>query len=155
MSPDDPSDLSAAPAPSISHKKGLSTRSMMLIVLFVAVVLGDVLHNTRSSQRAGETSHRLMSWWRQVQVDNPSISFDSLSIGEPIDWQGCYLRFKAGFKTATGRPIKIDAETRFGWFHHDGHMVISAEGRSITWPIEDAERGRKIDLKAEFPEAFR
>jgi len=75
--------------------------------------------------------------------------------GSTVDLLGPRLHHNGKYTTPTGRPVLIDLEYLDRPFDPSGRLVLTAEGRWITWPIEDIERGRKVDLKAEFPEAFR
>jgi hypothetical protein len=59
------------------------------------------------------------------------------------------------FQVTAGRVITLRAALRSGPFWVDRRLTFESSDRSVTWPFEDVERGRRIDLKAEFPEAFR
>jgi hypothetical protein len=59
------------------------------------------------------------------------------------------------FQTQAGKTIQIQADLRIGPFSSVRRVTFETPGRTVTWPFEDIERGRKVDLRAEFPEAFR
>jgi hypothetical protein len=119
--------------------------------------LGWGLGLERASRRVGEARARLLALGDRLLRDDPLLSKDGV-----YEMEGAYHPLGADFageyhlKTPSGHMIAIIAEIRSGPFG-DGPNRVTFEdaGRSMTWPFEDLERGRKVDLRAMFPEAFR
>ncbi len=132
----------------------LTIGGLMAAVLVIAVGLGWVTHRDRSRRRAEALLDRLRDFFYQLEVSNPK-EFQSESLTGIDEWLGSGFRFQGEHRTPTRRPIVVEADVHVRPFDDLGHVVISSGGRSVTWPIEDIERGREIDLRAEFPEAFR
>jgi hypothetical protein len=141
----------ARPAPG----QKLTIKAMMVIVFTIAVMFGWGMNSVRAWQRVWKLGGRFIAWESQLRADNPSLAFGSLEGTKPIDLRGATSHYQGHYTTPTGRRISFILDAHYGMFGNRGQLVISAEGRSVIWPIEDVERGRKIDLNAEFPEAFR
>jgi hypothetical protein len=153
VSPDEP--VEARPVTDSGRERKFTIRWMMVMIFTIAVMLGWALDQARAWRRNGVLGSRFMVWHHQFMADNPSITLGELAFSRPIDLRGSNVRGQGHYTTPTGRRISIDLEARSNPFEDRGQLVISAEGRSVTWPVKDMERGRRIDLKAEFPEAFR
>jgi len=138
-------------------------RPLMVTVALIAVGLSGTTHlyrGFRRDQEAGrrnqEASTRMFAWIDRLQADHPALKGGTTSMDIRDDyWAGHDWDYRACYETPTGHPITVSARTRSRPSRDPGRVVISAEGRSVTWPIEDVERGRPIDLRAEFPGAFR
>jgi hypothetical protein len=134
------------------HKKKFPIVGPVLFLVLAVAILANFAWNTHRNQKA-QTS--LFAWTNQLKQDNPSIVFSGFTISSSADLLGGSFQYQSKFKTPTGRPMVIDFNFLGRPFSDSGGLVLSAEGKSLTLPLEDVERGRKIDLKAEFPEAFR
>jgi len=144
--------VEGSPAP--RRRRRVTIKGLMVAVLVVAVGLGAATHRYRCHRRAEVLRSRLHDFFHQLEVSNPQ-EFQSESTMMIDEWLGSGFRFRGEHRTTTRRPIVIEAEVHVRLFDDLGRMVISSGSRSVTWPIEDIERGRKVDLRAEFPEAFR
>ncbi len=96
-----------------------------------------------------------MAWSLKFKQDNPSIAMARFTTARSGNLMGHSCHFEGRYRTSTGRPIACDFRYHNRPFEEVGQLVLSAEGRSMTVPLEDVVSGRAIDLKAEFPEAFR
>jgi hypothetical protein len=143
------------PEPRAIRKKKSSIKSLMIWVLILALGFGLLANLLRSERRTRKVERRFIAWTHQLTKDNPSCAMDRFTMGTGHDPLGNWLHWEGKFKTSTGRPIAFDFIFRDRFFDHPGQVVLSADGRSMTVPLEDIERPRTIDLKAEFPEAFR
>jgi hypothetical protein len=108
-----------------------------------------------SSLRNQKAQASFFAWSNQLKQDNPSTVFGGFTTSQSSDLLGSSFRYQSKCTTPTGHPIAIDFHHRGRLFTDSSRLALSAEGKSLTLPLEDIERGRKIDLKAEFPEAFR
>jgi hypothetical protein len=139
--------------PQPSRKKKFAIN--WLAVVGFGLVLGVLANFAWSSLRYQKAQTDLFAWTSQLQKDNPSIKFAGFKAGYSGDLLGMSYQYQGKYTTPTGHPIAIDFNFRGRPFADSSHLVLSAEGKSLTLPFADVERGRKLDLKAEFPEAFR
>jgi hypothetical protein len=134
------------------HKK----KSPIVWPVFSLVLAVAILANFAwSSLRNQNAKAGFFAWSNQLKQDNPSTVFGGFTTSQSSDLLGSSFQYQAKCTTPTGHPIAIDFHYRGRLFTDSGRLVLSAEGKSLTLPPEDVERGRKVDLKAEFPEAFR
>jgi hypothetical protein len=151
MSAEEPS----TPNPRAIRKKKPSIKSLMTWVLILALGFGFIANLLRSNHRTQAAQGQFTAWVQRLTKDNPSCAMDRYTMGMGGDLLGSWLHYGGNFKTSAGRPIAFDFVFRNRLFDPPGRVVLSADGRSKTVPLEDIESGRTLDLKAEFPEAFR
>jgi len=137
------------------RRRTFRLRSLLVAVALIGTGLGWATTLSRGDRRNQEAVTRTSAWINKLQADHPTLKGGTASMDIRGDWFGHDSAYRARYETPTGRPIAVSAEMCFRPSRDAGHAVISAGGRSVTRPIEDIERGRKIDLRAEFPEAFR
>jgi hypothetical protein len=152
--PEEPSP----PDPGPARKKKFTLKFVIAQSLIMAVVLGYLNHITHKGQRMRTTRQNVLDWTFKIVRDNPSLVLAGHSSEGGEDLLGAWSHVEGTLKTPAGRLIAISFTSRDRLFDKsDGpdHLVLTAEGRSVTWPIEVIERAQKVDLKTEFPEAFR
>jgi len=147
-----PDNLSP-PDPQSSRKKKFAIN--WLAVVSFALMFGVLANFAWSTLRNQKVQTDLSAWTDQLQKDNPSIKFAGFKGGYSGDLLGTSYQYQGKYTTPTGHPIAIDFNFRGRPFADSSRLVLSAAGKSLTLPLADIERGRKLDLKAEFPEAFR
>jgi hypothetical protein len=138
--------------PEPNYKKTFKI-ALLLGSLFILLALGYTLNQTHRTSRNQKVVNEFLAWTNQFAKDNPSVVLEGYTAMSK-DF-GAAFHYEGNYKTPTDRTIAIDFRHRERLFNRSGRLIFTAGGRSITWPVEDIERGRKVDLEAEFPEAFR
>jgi hypothetical protein len=132
-------------------------RSMMAVVVTVAALLGyqHALH--RSHRRAWRATTQLAELGQQLAQSDPTLRTTGANLGSgTLHWLGGDMKLWDELRTVAGREITVAVEVHMGILRDGPNRVtFESAGRSVTWPFEDLERGRKVDLRALFPEAFR
>jgi hypothetical protein len=128
---------------------------LLLIVCALLLAAGVLTRIYVTSRRSAQLQTAFLAWTTQLAKDNPSLVFRGFTASQHADLRGTSLDYHWKYATPTGRQIAIDLSLQERPFSLPSPIVISTDGRSMTLPLEDMERGRKLDLKTEFPEAFR
>jgi len=126
----------------------------MVWIVLLAVGLGWALQIVRSDRTLRTDEAIFTSCIAESGKLNASLKSFGPSVHSRSNFFELSRRCDYVFQTPTGKPISIKAELRYGPFLSVREVIIEASGRAVTWPLEDIERGRKIELRAEFPEAF-
>jgi hypothetical protein len=146
--PDQPSTPDTGPI----RKKKLKIASL-LGSFIILLVLGYAANQTHRTNRNQKVVTEFLVWTTQLEKDNPAVIRGEF-MAMTNDF-GAAFHYEGKYTTPADRTIAIEFRHSERLFNRSGRLVFSTEGRSVTWPVEDIERGREIDLKAEFPEAFR
>jgi hypothetical protein len=154
MDADLPIDAGSAP------RRRFTIRSMMLTVVAVAVLLGWGIGLVRSHRWVDSVTARLVGLLDVVGRDDPSLQVTPVSLASGTHYAfhalGARAKGRGYVITSARREISISLESRAGILGNGPDRVIFESGdRTESWPYEDVERGRKVDLRAMFPEAFR
>jgi hypothetical protein len=137
------------------RKSRLRIRSLMVWVALVGAGLGWVLHTVRT-ERAFQADRAIFAVWAaEFEKDNPALKPLGRSMSSTWNFLELDQRLYQNYQTAAGGRFSIQLVLRGGPFWGDRRVDFESPGRSATWPFEDIARGRKVDLKTEFPEAFR
>jgi hypothetical protein len=153
MNPDLPVEEPAGAVPVV--KRRLRIKSLMVWVALVAAGLGWVLHTERAGRSLRADAAVFASWIGEFQAAHPTLKPLGTSIKSSSSFFEMGRRCQYEFQAPAGRFIVITADLRSGPFHTNRRVNFESSGGEVTWPFEDIERGRKVDFKAEFPEAFR
>jgi hypothetical protein len=144
----------APTGPVVARKKKSEIRSIMLAILVLALVLGLATNWSRNHRRAQDKHIEVGRWFGQLLEDNPTVIAEGFGGSSGGDLLRSQIHFQGRCLTPTRHSISMDVDYRIGPLGEETRLVLSSEGRSATRPIEDLIH-RKVDLKAEFPEAFR
>jgi hypothetical protein len=154
MNPDSPVEGPAGVVP-LSQSR-LRIKSLMIWIAVLAVGLGWVVQVARNDRILRSDQAVFMSWVADVEKAHAaSLITSELSGKSSSNLFEMGRRCDSVFRTQAGKPIQIRADLRIGPLSSVRRVTIETPGRTVTWPFEDIERGRKVDLRAEFPEAFR
>jgi len=159
MSIDPPADSPTVVAP--ARKRRFTIRSLMAAVVVVAVVLGWGVAGERCSGRIARVQGQVARWVVGIQAANPTCRGGMTKQGfTTVLLFGSWGEYQADFTTAAGKPIRVSVDLRCSPFGDAHRVVVEASGRAVAWPIQGVDQGRAtdlrpIDLRAEFPEAFR
>jgi hypothetical protein len=149
MNADLPIDTGPAP------RRRFTIRSMMLAVIAIGFLIGWGLGLERASRRVGQATTELYALVGRIERDDPSVSSIVINGEGQFRLDGAGSTVRSLLKTATGAEVAITIDVRSRVFRGEsGQVVFEAGGRSVTWPFDDLRRGRKLDLRAMFPEAF-
>jgi hypothetical protein len=128
---------------------------LMAWVAVIAVVSGWIVHVNRMDRSFQEDRSQFIGWAAEFEKDQPSLR----PLDRSMTTSGIFFwadhRWNQDDKTPTGERISIQVALQAGPAWADRRVTFESPGRTVTWPFADIERGRRIDLKAEFPEAFR
>ena len=134
----------------------LRIKSLMVWIAVLAVGLGWVLETARNDRSLRSDQAVFASWVAEVEKAHASsLKTSDLSAKSSSNFFEMGRRCDGVFQTKAGKPIQIQADLRIGPLSSTRRVTFHSTGRAVTWPFEDIERGRKVDLRAEFPEAFR
>ena len=123
--------------------------------LLMGLVFGYLFFYANGGRRTRAAQEEVLSWAFRVAKDNPSVLMGSSKSETSGDLLGTWCHVEGTLTTKAGRPIAFDYVARDRLFARTDRLVLTAEGRSVDWPIESIGRAQKVDLTAEFPEAFR
>jgi hypothetical protein len=143
--------IDAEPAP----RRGPTIRSMMLGVVVFGCLFAWGLGMFRVSRRLDQEAIRPYELVARIKQDDPSVGLIQITGSYNLRPLGCTGESLCRLGTKTGREVRITVGVRqqiFGGV--SGVVTFESGGRSVAWPLEDLERGRKIELRAIFPEAF-
>jgi hypothetical protein len=155
MSAEVHSDSASTPDPGLVRKQKFTLRWALTLTLVMALVLSFGSNYSRSSNHTRMARDHVRAWTFRLAKDNVPLTIGSSTTQMGNDLLGTWSSYQGKLTTPTGRAIVIDFTSRDRLFDKSDHLVLSAEGKSVTWPIESIDRAQKVDLKAEFPEAFR
>jgi hypothetical protein len=146
-------DLSIDAGP--ARRRRFTIRSLMLAVVAVGFLLGWGIGLERARRRVGEATTELYALVGRIEKDDPSVSMIVITGEGHFRLDGAGSTVRSRLETAAGARIAITIDVRSRVFRDEtGQVVFESGGRSVTWPFEDLRRGRKLDLRAIFPEAF-
>ena len=131
-------------------------KSLMVGIAVLAVGLGWLAEVVRNDRLLRSDQAVFASWVAEVErAHAPMLATANFSARSSSNLLEMGRRCDGLFQTRAGKPIQIQADLRIGPLSSVRRVTIHADNRVVTWPFEDIERGRKLDLKAEFPGAFR
>lgn len=131
-------------------------RSLMVGIAVLAVGLGWLAEVVRNDRSLRADQAVFASWLAEVErAHAPILATANVSARSSSNLLEMGRRCDGVFQTKAGQPIQIQADLRIGPLSSVRRVTIHANGRVVTWPFEDIERGRTLDLEAEFPGAFR
>jgi hypothetical protein len=130
-------------------------KSLMLTVAYVAFGCGVLVWGARTIYQNEADQARFNSWMAEVDKANPSITRSGMSMKSSFNIVVFSRECRYSCLTPTKKEIKIEATLRTTPISILRQVTFESNGKSVTWPFQDIENGRMIDLKAEFPEAFR
>ena len=143
--------IDAEPAP----RRRFTIRSMMLAMIAIGVLVGWALGLERARRRVGQATTQLYALMDRIETDDPSVQIIETTGRGQFDLFGAGSTVYSRLQTATGAGIVITITVHSQVFGKEtGEVAFQVSGRSVTWPFDDLLRGRKIDLRAMFPEAF-
>ena len=149
------SDSASTPDPKRITKQRLALRWAMAVTWVMALVTLYFSNYSRSGNHTRMTRDRVINWTFRLAKDNLPLTLGSTKSELGNDLLGTWASYQGALVTPTGRAIRIDFTSRDRFFDKSDHLVLTAEGKSVTWPIESIDRAQKVDLKVDFPEAFR
>ncbi len=137
------------------RKRRFRIKSLMVLVALVGAGLGWVLHVDRVDRWFQADRSRFIEWANEFEQANPSLK----PLARSMTASGFLLttdyQWNQDYQTPAGGSISIQVALQAGPVSTQRRVIFESPGRTVTWPFEDIERGRKVDLKAEFPGAFR
>jgi hypothetical protein len=154
MNPDSPVGEPAGVVP--LGRSRLRIKSLMIWIAVLALGLGWVVQVARNDQILRSDQAVFVSWVAEVEKAHaPLLKTSNLSGKSSSNLFEMGRSCDSDFQTLAGKPIQIQADLHIGPLSSVRRVTFHSTGRTVTWPFEDIERGRKVDLRAEFPEAFR
>jgi hypothetical protein len=153
MVADPQSEISSRVVP--VRKSRLRIKMLMIVVGLVAAVLGWVHHIDRAERAFRKDQAVFASWIAVFRSAPPAFQPAATLVKSFSSLTEMGRRCQYEFWSPAGQLIGIVADFRYGPFHADRQVIFVARDRTVNWPFEDVVRGRKVDLKAEFPGAFR
>jgi hypothetical protein len=136
-------------------KSPIRIKSLMVMVAVVALGLGYLTHTVRTLRLLQADESVFKSWVVKVERDNPTLKRAGMSFRSNSSFFELSRSCDYTLVTPVRKTITIQLVLRRGPFSSVGKVTFDSADRSVTWPFEEIQRGRPIDLKAEFPEAFR
>jgi hypothetical protein len=137
--------------------KRITIATLMLVIATVATLLAYALPLYRLNTKYAQLDGQFAGFLDRISKQNAPLMIEQFSTGFETSAFPSRTRreWKIQFYNAgAGRPIHVDFVVQAGIFGDDNRMVLSYEGRSLTRPFRGFDNV-KLDLKAEFPEAFR
>ena len=153
MNPDPPIEEATGAVP--VRGRGVRLKSLMGWTVVIACGLGWVLHTDRTSRALRMDQDVFDAWIARFQADHRAIRQLANSVRSTSYFLEMGRNRLYQYEAPIGRPISIQAELRSGPLRSTRHVIFESAGRTVSWPFEDIERGRKVDLASEFPGAYR
>ena len=138
-----------------ARRPRMRIKSLMIWVGLVALGLGWVLYDARIRQSFQVDRSRFAVWAAEFEKDHLSLEPLGRSMRSTGSIFSLDQRLTQDYQAKAGGRISIQLVLRAGPSWGDRRVTFESPGRTVSWPFEDIERGRKVDLKAEFPGAFR
>jgi hypothetical protein len=156
MAPDRSVESADTPETTSRPSRGyrLTIRSIMVFVVLFALGFGFVVNQTRNVNQAKAVEDRTLAWINRLFLEQSMAKAES-AYGVVEGYFSCDWEYNGYFTTEFNHLIVIKVRVHSRSSGPEGQIEFSSEGQTITWPIEDIEKARKINLKAEFPKAFR
>ncbi len=125
--------------------------SLMTWVALVAVGLGWVLYTARTRRASQVDKARFNAWAADFEAVHPTLKPLGRSMTSTWNFFELDQRWHQDYQTPKGQSISIQGVVRTGPLRRDRWLTFESPGLVVTWPFEDVERGRKVDLVIDFP----
>jgi hypothetical protein len=154
MAPDSSAETSSSGAGS-DGKSPMRVKSLMVMVAVVALGVGLFANMARTSRIQQQDQALFNAWLTELEKADPTLKPTGTKFRSTSMFLELTRTCDYNLLTPTRKTITIQVVLRTNPFSSVRKLTFDHAGHSVTWPFEDIERGRKIDLKTEFPEAFR